>query len=480
MTTFDLEALTARDKELAGRPMPPPRYATTRPDCLRSRLDAVVAASELYGRPLIPWQRHAADLATCLNPPGAHFLWRYQVVIIVVPRQAGKTELAQALLTERAFSRANHEIRVTAQSGKYASALWRRFIDPLENYPAIWDTMRVGRSGGNERAIFASGSVIAPFPPKRDALHSQTISTVLVDEAWAHSKASAAELIAAVRPAQITRRDRQLIIISAMGDDRSDWLEEQIDLGRASISDPNSTTLYLEWSPDPELDLYDPATWEYHPALGHLITLVDLAGETADHTNFVRSYMNRSIRDQSGPVDLTVWDELTEEAPTGTFNIAAFDVSIDGNAASVWTCRTDQDDTQHLAMIDTRAGTDWLPPLLDQLHQAGVTLHAPATHGQVRSVIDGLTRAKIPVTTWTAADESLAWANLTRRIKARTIRHTGSLTLREALKVVRLPPRTVNPAPDRRQSLGLIDSIGAAQLAAHASARPRTPLQLWM
>lgn len=477
---FDLEALDRRDRELAGRPMPTPAYSTRRPAGLASRVDQVAAAISLYGRELIPWQRHAADLATCMNPPGSHFFWRFQTVIIVVPRQAGKTELAGALLLDRALSRARQQLRMTAQNGKYAGLLWRRVIDPLEQLPPLWETMKVGRSNGNEFADFLTGSSLRPFPPTRDALHSQTVNVALTDEAWSFTREDGAEMNAAVRPAMITRRDRQHIIISAMGDDRSTWLDDLILAGRASIFDPTSTTLYLEYSPPAGADPYDPATWEYHPALGHLVTLRDLAGETSDHANFVRSYLNISLRDSTGPVDLERWDALpAAPAPAKPLPAAvSWDVAIDGTAASIWSAELLPGDVLALRVVESRADTAWLAPRLGELARAGVKLHAPATHGQARAVTDALERAGRRVSTADKADESLAWASLARRLTAGSIAHDHSPALRAALKVARLSPGD-NPAPSRQRSLGTIDALTAAQLAAHIATRTTRPLQLW-
>ena len=77
-------------------------------------------------------------------------------------------------------------------------------------------------------------SRIRAFAPTPTSIHGSTPHLVMIDEAWAFDAARGEDLIAAINPAQITLRDRQLWIVSSQGDAASAFLDSYIDLGRAS------------------------------------------------------------------------------------------------------------------------------------------------------------------------------------------------------------------------------------------------------
>ena len=65
-----------------------PKYATRRNPANPTFGARIAAVAAYLGGSLMPWQRQVADVALELDPndPGA---WRYPVVVVTVPRQAG-------------------------------------------------------------------------------------------------------------------------------------------------------------------------------------------------------------------------------------------------------------------------------------------------------------------------------------------------------------------------------------------------------
>lgn len=109
---------------------PPPKYGTARNLNNPSFGARVAAVASYLGTPLMPWQRRVADVVMELNPrdPGA---WRYQQVVISVPRQAGKTALLRAIMADRFMNYARHEVLMTAQTGKDARKRWKQLTEAL-------------------------------------------------------------------------------------------------------------------------------------------------------------------------------------------------------------------------------------------------------------------------------------------------------------------------------------------------------------
>lgn len=106
------------------------KYATRRNKKNPSFGDRAALASKLLGGDLMPWQKQVLDVALELNPldPGA---WRYPVVVVTVPRQAGKSFLIRVVMVDRMMNYNRHEILMTAQTGKDARKRWKQIVSGL-------------------------------------------------------------------------------------------------------------------------------------------------------------------------------------------------------------------------------------------------------------------------------------------------------------------------------------------------------------
>lgn len=450
----------------------PPRFATRRNPALRTRGGKVGVLAAEMGKSLLPHQQYIADVGTELNPPGSEYRFRYQLVIVSLPRQAGKTTLMRPIFLDRALTTPGLQAFMTAQLGKDAAARWEDMITDLEMSPLFRSFMTVRRGKGDQRCTFPNASFIAPFAPELTSLHGYSPPLVLVDEGWAFSAEAGRDLMRAIRPAQITKKDRQLWIISAAGDTRSEWWNELVEAGRRAVDDPNARTAYFEWSMDETLDPYDPASWEYHPGLEGLITLADLAEEAKPenntHADFLRGFMNipTKVRDTT-VLDLDAWDGLAaEQTPPDPARVAyAYDVAIDRTAASVWGAWRDDAGMLHLHVREVAEGADWLPEYIANLYaETGATIGAD-DGGPARVVTDQLRRANIPVEVVGGKDGSTAWGAIKAAVRDGTLRHDGSPALRAALEVAVERPVGDAIRLSRRHSLGPIDAAIAASTA---------------
>lgn len=460
----------------------PPRYATRRNLDLRTRGGKVAVLAGEMGRRLTPTQQYIADVATELNPPGSRLRWRYQQIVISLPRQTGKTTLMRPLFLERVLTNRACQAFMTAQLGKDASARWEDLVTDLEVSPLFKSFMTVRRGKGDQRATFPNSSFIAPFAPEKTGLHGYSPPLVLVDEGWAFSAEAGADLMRAIRPAQITKTDRQLIIISAAGNQQSEWWNALVEAGRASVSDPRSRMAYFEWSADEDGDPYDPATWDYHPGLDGLITIEDLAEEAKpennSHADFLRGFLNIStkVRDET-VLDLDAWDDLTaEQTPPEPASVAyAYDVAIDRTAASVWAAWRDPAGVLQLRVLETREDADWLPDYVANLQrETGASIGAD-DGGPARVVTDRLRRGNVPIEVIGGSEASTAWGAIKAGVRDRTLNHDGSPALRAALEVAVERPVGDAVALSRRKSLGPIDAAISATTAGWIADRLNVP-----
>lgn len=465
----------------------PFRYATRRNPDLRTRGGKIRVLADGLGRPLRQHQQYIADVGTEINPPGSHFYFRYQTVIIAEPRQVGKTVLLRPVMLDRCLWRPATPVFMTAQKGKDASARWEDLVDDIEASEVFGSFASVKRGKGDQSCTFPNRSFISPFAPTRDGLHGESPDLVGIDEGWAYTLEGGKEVMRAVRPAQITRAARQVWIMSAAGSAESEYWNELVEVGRASVNDPSSSIAYFEHSMNPDADPYDPASWEFHPGLDGLITLEDLAEEAKPenntHADFLRGFMNIStkVRDVT-VVDLSIFDDLVAEVPDPEPESVAYayDVAIDRTAASVWQAWRDADTSKiHLHMLKTGEGAEWLADYIANVHAETGRTPAADDGGPARMVTDALTRNNIPVDTATGRDAATAWTAFKNGIETRSWTHDGDPELRAALEVT--VERRVGDVtmPSRHHSLGPIDPAISAATAAWFADRQQPKRQWW-
>lgn len=477
-------------------PPPPPRYSRERDPRMATDGAKVGVIARALGTPLLPWQQLVADVATEYAPTdvagkndprvpeGRPRRWRYRTVVVTVPRQCGKSVLTRVVQVQRAIMSARHHVFMTAQMGKDAAERWADLAEAVESSAMLSRLAhRPRRSVGSQSVRFLNQSWIRPFAPGPKAVHGYSPHMVSIDEAWAFDAAEGEALLAAIRPAMQTRTDRQLWIVSTAGDARSAFLRELVDRGRAG-TDPELA--YFEWSADPDADPYDPETWAFHPGLGHLITLEDLAGEAAAmrgsaHGAFVRGYLNVSTLSRETVMPLDRWDALaTEQTPPPPSALTlAYDVDHDRRAASIWAAWR-EGDTTHTRCVMYRHGWTWLAPTVAQLREDWRPAAIGADDaGAARQVTDDLRNTYgLEVETLTARDFATATGAVlasTDHDAAGNLAHDGSPIARHAIENAATRRMGQAIAWDRNASLTGISPVIALTVAARLAEHGAPP-----
>lgn len=439
--------------------------------------------SAALGAPFMPWQQQVADVALQVHPTNPN-AWRYRLVIVTVPRQSGKTTLMRAVAIDRAISKPGAQVFVTAQTGKDARARWRDWVTAVEA-PAcpLSRFAQVRRAAGTEALTLPNRSFVSPFAPTPKSLHGYTPPLVMIDEAWAFDAMAGAELEAAISPAQITLPDRQLWIVSTMGDASSTWWHGLIDQGRDAASDPDSDVCYFEWSAPEDLDPYSPEALAFHPALGHTQTLDDLLAQSQRESpgNWRRGYLNLRTSTTETVVDLGDWDDLTVDAhdtPPLSECVVGYAVAADRSGSSIWAAHT-RDDQPCLHLVATRSGSAWLAPTLTELHGKGVRELVADDKGHTSTVTATLETQGIPVHRVRPAEYATACASLLGHVTDRTLQHDGSAELRAALESAAMRPVAGGRGFDDAKSTGPIDHLKAATVAAFRSEHVPTLIPIW-
>jgi Phage Terminase len=295
----------------------PPRFGTRRNPDRPTLGPAVGMVARKLGKPFMPWQQYVADVALEVDPDTGRLV--YDEVGLTVPRQSGKSTFVEAKATHRCsatkFFGPRQRIVYTAQTRQKAREKWEEdFAADLEQSAAFRARIHVHKANGNEHIRFGNGSRWGLEAGTEKAGHGGTIDEAYLDEAFAHQDW---RLEQALGPAMITRRDKQLWVISTAGWlAGSPYLEAKVEAGRRAVAEGRQRgRAFFDWSAPEDADPGDEATWwACMPALGRTITVdairaeYEKAVDQGTLNEFKRAYLNQWVPKSAG----NKWQKFTE------------------------------------------------------------------------------------------------------------------------------------------------------------------------
>ena len=461
--------------------MTTPRYLTPRssPHTFGPRIGKVSAA---LGRPFMPWQTLAAGLIGECDSAGRLL---HPLVVVTVPRQAGKTALLAAVMLHRCTMRPAGRVWYTAQSGIKAREQMWEMMDAVD-LSAFKSITRSKRGAGDTSIeLPALGSRIRAHPPTPDSLHGNQSDLYVIDEGWFFDEPLAAGLMGAITPTQATRPNAQTVIVSTAGTAASTWFHDLVDRGRAGDG-----VALIDYGVGPDVDADDfEAIAAAHPAIGHTqdaSILVKARAQLPTAGEFLRAYGNRRTKtfERLIPVELVELATVTTELPDGTPMFGAA-VSFDRDDVVIVAGVEDIDGVPVVEVVDRLDSTEHAGARLAELcdrHGGHVAL-APA--GPAGSVADDAERRDAPVLRVNDAALSVATVDFLDRIRrpqadpdARPgVRLRAHSAFTDAFDAATLRTAGDRQFWSRRASAGSVAAVEAATLAVYALAnRPAPPV----
>ena len=452
-------------------------YATAPTPGAPHELGQILGTAKLLGRQLMPWQVQVARVASEKRPDDPR-RYRYPIVVLTVPRQSGKTTLMRTVLAQRAMRNRNRVAFYTAQTGKDATARWLDLVKDIEQGP-LSQFVNKRIAAGSQALRFPTGSSISPFAPTAKSLHGYTPHDVMLDEIFAHDAAAGNDLMGAIRPAQLTLPDKQLWLVSTAGTADSEFLKSWVDAGRLATEDSGAAIAYFEWSLPDGLDPYDPANWAFHPAVGHTITVQDLADDAESQSpgEWLRAYMNRWTSTREAILDIDRWDKLAGElAPVAWSQVSiAYEVAHDRSCSAIYACWKDPATGKPaLKLVQQGSGAEWLAPAVAKLYVERRPKAIGADDGgPTKAVTDQLRKLPnarsggngVPVETLTARHFATATVAYLAHIEDGTMVHDGDPGHRAAAEAAATRPMGDSKVFSRRHSRGPIPELVAAAVA---------------
>lgn len=478
-----------------------PRYHTPRTPGRPSYGGAVARLAEGRGHPFMPWQRRGVDVALEVvedptSPRG--WSWAYRIVIVTVPRQAGKTTLLGDVNLHRCLLCERARTWLTAQTRQDARDTWMDVASDVTQGP-LGRLFQVRRSNGSEALTTPNGSTFRVFAPTEDALHGKANELVTVDEAWAFDALQGAALDQAIIPT-FTTTGGQLWIVSTAGHGLSEWLLGYIDRGRAAIAaDTRGPVCFIEYGVDPQLApmvaeglsgqgkarrrAFD-AILATHPGSGYTLRedVLDQAASAMAPGEFLRAYGNLWTRTAERTIPDHLWEASAVRegwTPPDPGNLAlTFDVNLDRQAAVIAAAWRDQAAGPiRTQVIDHQPGTSWVVPRFRELADRW----RPAVMGYDRAgpavdVADELERGGLDLVGLTGREFAVASVGFLAALGDRRLEHHHDPALDDAIANA-----TTRPMGDgawvwtRRGSTGSIAALTAATTAVYLYDHRPTP-----
>lgn len=354
-----------------------PLYATSRNTALLSEGEQVGIVARALGTPLIPWQQLVADVAGERRPDGSY---EYQVVVVTVPRQCGKTTLLRAVGTQRCLVN-GRDFFYTAQTGKDARERWYDLVKILRTNEAFKGRVKESLRGGSEQVTFPGGGSFRVFAPTVESLHGYTPPTVCIDEAFSLSGMAGELLMGAIGPAQFTIMDRQIWIVSTAGTAESAFLHDWIDRGMEGAP----RVACFAWGATDDQDPFDLADIAaFHPGVGNrlngkLLTAADVLAEADRNSRaeYERAFANRRTVTLSHLVPAEAWRALAPRDDAGRpvleppaadqRPVLAYDVSHDRQAGSIVASWMTPAGVPAVKVVRAQPGTGWMVAALADL-----------------------------------------------------------------------------------------------------------------
>lgn len=218
--------------------------------------DVIEFARDVLMHPLDPWQEFAVIHAGELLPDGRP---RFRIVVILVARQNGKTELLVVLSLFWQFVEAHPLILGTSTTLNYAKESWIKAVKLAEKSSKL-DELRPARwkreANGEQESWTDEESRYKIAASNPEGGRSLTISKLILDELRQHHSYAAWD---ASEPATSAVPDAQIFCLSNAGDHRSVVLNDLhgAALDYIATGEGDERLGLLEWSCPADADPLD-------------------------------------------------------------------------------------------------------------------------------------------------------------------------------------------------------------------------------
>lgn len=337
---------------------------------------------DILGLELLPWQEWLAKHALEVDKNGQFI---YQIVVVEVARQNGKTTMAKAMALFFLYGLQVRYIVGTAQNLDNATEVWEDAIADIEsNEELSLQVDRIMRGNSGKSLILKTGAKYRVLACNKKATRGRSCDFVLFDELREQNDWSGWSAISGTTTA---RPNSMMWCMSNAGDESSIVLKYQRLMAMKRLGDPDglfereenlaivpendeatemsSQVGYFEWSTPPEMSPNDREGWKYaNPSLGYgfldeqtLATKLGTMPEPKFRTEHLCQWV---VSLATPPFGETGWQSAEETGSKITGDMVfGLDMSEDRTKTALAVCGKRSDGLYHVELIQYRVGFAW-------------------------------------------------------------------------------------------------------------------------
>lgn len=436
---------------------------------------AINTFARQIGLNLLPWQEWLNIHAFELNPDGS---FRYQVLVLLVARQNGKSTWAKVVTLFFMLILKVPMVIGTAQDLQVAEELWSDVVDMLEDDPELDQLVTKVSKAAGKTALEVCPDPDGPKPHRsrylvkaatRRAGRGLTGDLILLDELREHTKWDA---WSAVTKTTMTRENAVVIGLSNAGDASSVVLSYLRKQAHEALGDPDGICAraaardalehaeeisaddddvdwdllmdqeadsvgLFEWSAAPGRSRFDRDGWaEANPSLNHttpdhpkgVITERKIAGyaktdpEWEFRTEVLCQWMDSGMK---SPFPDDTWVESLD--PDSSFPDERYwvgvDVSSDRTWASIAVAGWRSDGLVHGEVVARAVGVEWTINWLAERKQQILGIAGQTRGAPVSGLMDDIAAAGLPVVDWAGEDLAIGTGMLFSAVKDGDFKH---------------------------------------------------------
>ena len=398
-------------------------------------------------------------------------LWAASRCGLSVPRQNGKNaileirELFGMVVLGEKFLHTAHEVK----TARKAFLRLRSFFENERRFPELAALVQdIRQTNGQEAIVLTNGGSCEFVARSKGSGRGFTVDVLVMDEAQELSDEALEALLPTISAAPL-QNPQQIFTGTPPGPKANGDIFTRV---RADGLEGRDRRLaWHEWSCEPDADLDDPANLaRANPALGIRLSrdVVDAERGSLSDAGFGRERLGMWDEASTNRViDVASWaagaDVLSR--PRDVFALGV-DVNPDRSTASVALAGQRADGAWHVELDEQRNGVGWLEQwIADRCERNDIRAVVIDAASPASSIIDGLRRRRVKVTTTDSRDMQRACGMFYDGVMDGWLKHTDQPQLNVALGAARRRPLGDAWAWNRKNSASDITALVACTLA---------------
>ena len=453
------------------------------PDYSTSAGSEAIELAAMAGLELDPWQQLVLEASLGEGGDGC---WAAAEVGLCVPRQNGKNSVLEARELAGLYLLGEHLLIHSAHQFKTAKEHFLRILSLIEQTPDLdRRVQRVTRTHGEEGIELVGGQRLLFFARNKSSGRGFAQADFI---AFDESMFLPETTMGALLPAQSSSRNRQRWYVGSAVDQLVHT--DGVVFARIRQHGHEGThprLVWCEWAAaaDSPADVDDNMfasedVWaEANPGLGIRVSMEAVQDElrALDRRTFAVERLGVGDwpdvnEDGHAIISQEAWDAIQVPEDSEIVGPVCFAVDVSPErTAAIAVCGRNEDGQFQVEIPRHDPGTGWVVEWLNKRDQSHTpTLIVIDGFGPASSLLPGLVDAGVKVTTLNAADHSQACGMFVDAVQQQTVRHLGSMELRNAVKGAKARPLTDSWAFSRKNSGVDISPLVAATFAHWASA----------